>query len=107
VVLELNEVRSLATLAELGSVTLTAEHPHLSTAAIHKQLKAREASWACLYEMYGHRLNWRRPPMFFSRISETCWPITTGLSRRLMSGREWRLRPIRLRSIPGSAIMQQ
>ncbi len=37
VMLELKEVRSLVTLAEPGSLTLTAERLHLSAAAIHKQ----------------------------------------------------------------------
>jgi DNA-binding transcriptional LysR family regulator len=47
----------LVTLAELGSLKLTAERLHLSAAAIHKQLKALEAELGlCLYEKFGHRL---------------------------------------------------
>ncbi len=57
VMLELKEVRSLVTLAELGSLKLTAERLHLSAAAIHKQLKALEAELGvCLYEKFGHGL---------------------------------------------------
>ncbi len=55
--MELKEVRSLVTLAELGSISLTAERLHLSAPAIHKQLKTLEADLGVpVYERVGRRL---------------------------------------------------
>ena len=54
---ELKQIHSLVTLAELGSISLTAQRLHLCPAAIHKQLKALEAELeARLYERIGRRL---------------------------------------------------
>lgn len=54
---ELREMRSLLTLAELGSISLTGEQLHLSAPAIHKQLKILEGELGVrLYEKVGRRL---------------------------------------------------
>jgi DNA-binding transcriptional LysR family regulator len=54
---ELKELRSLVALAELGSISLAAEHLHLSPPAIHKQLKTLERELGVsLYEKLGRRL---------------------------------------------------
>jgi DNA-binding transcriptional LysR family regulator len=54
---ELRELRSLQTLAELGSISLTGEKLHLSAAAIHKQLKILEGELGVrLYEKVGRQL---------------------------------------------------
>ncbi len=55
--MELKELRSLLTLAELGSISLAGEHLHLSAAAIHKQLKILESELGVrLYEKMGRKL---------------------------------------------------
>jgi DNA-binding transcriptional LysR family regulator len=55
--MELRELRSLALLAELGSITGAAERLHLSPAAIHRQLKVLEEELALrLYDKVGRRL---------------------------------------------------
>ncbi len=55
--MEFREIRSLTTLAELGSISLAADRLHLSPAAIHKQLKMLEAELEVrLYEKVGRRL---------------------------------------------------
>ncbi len=55
--MEFRELRSLVSLSELGSISLTAEQLHLSPAAIHKQLKALEKELGVrLYEKVGPRL---------------------------------------------------
>lgn len=55
--MELRELRSLLTLAELGSISLTGEKLHLSAAAIHKQLKVLEGELGVrLYEKVGRQL---------------------------------------------------
>lgn len=55
--MEFRELRSLVTLAELASITLTAEKLCLSPGAIHKQLKALEQELGVrLYERVGRRL---------------------------------------------------
>jgi DNA-binding transcriptional LysR family regulator len=54
---ELKELRSLVALAELGSISLAAEHLHLSPPAIHKQLKTLERELGVtLYEKMGRHL---------------------------------------------------
>lgn len=54
---ELKELRSLVALAELGSISLAAEHLHLSPPAIHKQLKTLERELGVtLYEKVGRQL---------------------------------------------------
>ena len=54
---ELRELRSLVVLAEVGSISLTADRLHLSPAAIHKQLKILEGELGVrLYEKVGRRL---------------------------------------------------
>lgn len=55
--MELRELRSLLSLSETGSISLTAERLHLSAAAIHKQLKLLEGELGVrLYEKVGRRL---------------------------------------------------
>lgn len=55
--MELRELRSLVTLAELGSLAATAAKLHLSPAAIHKQLRALETELGIrLYEKNGRQL---------------------------------------------------
>lgn len=55
--MEMNEIRSLVTLAELGGITPTAAKLHLSVGAIHKQLKVLEGELGVrLYEKTGRRL---------------------------------------------------
>jgi len=55
--MELREVRSLVALAELGSITRTADKLHLSAAAIHKQLKQLESELGVQqYEKRGGQL---------------------------------------------------
>ena len=55
--MDLRELRSFATLAELGSITRAAEKLHLTPPAIHKQLRCLEAELGVrLYEKIGHRL---------------------------------------------------
>jgi len=55
--MELRELRCLVTLAEVGSITRTAEKLHLSAAAIHKQLKVLEDELGLrLYEKVGRQL---------------------------------------------------
>ncbi len=55
--MELRELRSLLSLSETGSISLTGERLHLSAAAIHKQLKLLEAELGVrLYEKVGRRL---------------------------------------------------
>jgi DNA-binding transcriptional LysR family regulator len=56
--MELREVRSLAVLGRLGSITKTAEQVHLSPAAVHKQIKNLERELGVrLYEKAGRRLH--------------------------------------------------
>jgi LysR family transcriptional activator of glutamate synthase operon len=55
--MELRELRCLVTLADMGSITRTAEKLHLSAAAIHKQLKVLEGELGVrLYEKAGRQL---------------------------------------------------
>jgi DNA-binding transcriptional LysR family regulator len=55
--MELRELRSLVALAELGTITLTAQKLNLSPAAIHKQLKSMEAQLGVrLYQRTGRAL---------------------------------------------------
>jgi DNA-binding transcriptional LysR family regulator len=55
--MELRELRSLAALAESGSITITADKLCLSPGAIHKQLKTLERELGVrLYERVGRRL---------------------------------------------------
>jgi DNA-binding transcriptional LysR family regulator len=55
--MDLKELRSLAALAELGTMTAVAEKLHLSPAAIHKQLKVLQAELGVkLYEHAGRSL---------------------------------------------------
>lgn len=55
--MELRALRSLATLADFGSLARTAEKLHLSPAAVHKQLKVLEGELEeRLYEKAGRRL---------------------------------------------------
>jgi DNA-binding transcriptional LysR family regulator len=55
--MEFRELRSLATVANLGSITRAAEKLHLSPPAIHKQLRCLEAELGIrLYEKIGHQL---------------------------------------------------
>lgn len=55
--MELRELKSLVTLAELGSITATAERLHLTAPAIHKHLKLLEAELGVsLYEKTGRSL---------------------------------------------------
>lgn len=55
--MELKPLRSLVTLAELRSITLTARKLHLCPGAIHRQLKVLEEELeARLYEKVGRRL---------------------------------------------------
>jgi DNA-binding transcriptional LysR family regulator len=54
---ELNQLRSLVAISELGSISLAANHLHLSPPAIHKQLKSLESELEVqLYEKVGRRL---------------------------------------------------
>lgn len=60
--MELRELRSLAALAELGSITRIASKLHLSPAAVHKQLKTLESELNVkLYEKVGRRLTLTQP----------------------------------------------
>src|SRR5258708_3156695 len=53
----LRELRSLATVADLGSITRTGEKLHLSPPAIHKQLRSLESELGVrLYDRVGRRL---------------------------------------------------
>jgi DNA-binding transcriptional LysR family regulator len=55
-------MRSLLSLAETGSISLTGEQLHLSAAAIHKQLKILESELGVrLYEKVGGRLQLTQP----------------------------------------------
>ncbi len=55
--MELRELRSLAALSDLGSISLVAQHLHLSPAAIHKQLKTMgDELGVQLYEKVGRNL---------------------------------------------------
>lgn len=55
--MELKELRSLVALSELGSISLVADHIHLSPPAIHKQLKTLEGELGVLlYEKAGKQL---------------------------------------------------
>jgi DNA-binding transcriptional LysR family regulator len=55
--MELRELRSLAVLADTGSITRTAEQLNLSAAAVHKQLKVLENELGVrLYEKSGRQL---------------------------------------------------
>src|SRR5205807_1768623 len=55
--MEIRQLRSLVTLAELGSLAATAEKLHLSAAAIHKQLRALESDVGLrLYEKNGRQI---------------------------------------------------
>lgn len=55
--MELKELRSLLALSELGSISLVADHIHLSPPAIHKQLKTLEGELGVLlYEKVGKQL---------------------------------------------------
>ena len=54
---ELKELRSLVALSELGSISLVADHVHLSPPAVHKQLKTLEGELGVrLYEKAGKQL---------------------------------------------------
>ncbi len=54
---ELKELRSLIALSELGSISLVADHVHLSPPAVHKQLKTLEGELGVLlYEKAGKQL---------------------------------------------------
>lgn len=60
--MELKEVRSLLKVSEVGSISLAAEHLHLSPPAVHKQLKVLEADLGVpLYEKVGRRLQLTAP----------------------------------------------
>jgi DNA-binding transcriptional LysR family regulator len=55
--MDVKELRSLAALADLGSMTAAADKLHLSPAAIHKQLKVLQAELGTkLYEHVGRNL---------------------------------------------------
>jgi DNA-binding transcriptional LysR family regulator len=55
--MELREIRSLVAISKLGSISLAAEHLHLSPPAIHKQLKSLADELGIpLYEKLGQRL---------------------------------------------------
>jgi DNA-binding transcriptional LysR family regulator len=55
--MELKELRSLVALSELGSISVVAQHLHLSSPAIHKQLKTLEGELGVLlYEKVGRKL---------------------------------------------------
>lgn len=71
--MELKELRSLVTLADLGSITMTAEKLHLSPAAIHKQLKVMEGELGVrLYEKMGRGLQ-------LTQAAEILLPYLKGL----------------------------
>lgn len=54
---ELKNLRSLVALSELGSISLVADHIHLSPPAVHKQLKTLEEELGVpLYETVGKHL---------------------------------------------------
>ena len=60
--MELNELRTLVALSELGRLSLAAEHLHLSPPAVHKQLKKLEEELVVpLYEKIGRRLQLTQP----------------------------------------------
>ncbi len=60
--MELRQLRSLVTISELGSISLAAEHLHLSPPAIHKQLKGLEIDLGVpLYEKIGRQLQLTQP----------------------------------------------
>lgn len=60
--MELKELRCLVALSELGSISLVAEHLHLSPPAIHKQLKILEGELGVrMYEKIGRRLLLTQP----------------------------------------------
>lgn len=66
--MELRELRSLLTLAEVGSITKTADKLNLSPAAIHRQLKVLEEELGIqLYEKVGQQLR-------LTRATETLLP---------------------------------
>src|ERR1035437_3157916 len=55
--MELNELRSLIALSELGNISEVAKHLHLSPPAIHKRLKTLEGELGVpLYEKAGKQL---------------------------------------------------
>jgi len=54
---EPNQLGSLEAISELGSISLAADHLHLSPPGIHKQLKTLESELEIqLYEKVGRRL---------------------------------------------------
>src|SRR5260370_7489763 len=60
--MELRQLRSLVTISELGSISLAAQHLHLSPPAIHKQLKGLEIDLGVpLYEKIGRQLQLTQP----------------------------------------------
>jgi DNA-binding transcriptional LysR family regulator len=60
--MEIREIRSFMTLAELGSLTQTAQKLHLSPGAIHKQIKVLESELDVrLYEKMGRRVALTQP----------------------------------------------
>lgn len=55
--MELSQLRGLVAVSELGSISLAADHLHLSPPAVHKQLKMLESELEVqLYEKVGRRL---------------------------------------------------
>ncbi len=55
--MELRQLQSLVSLAQLGSIAKVAENLHLSSAAVHKQLKVLEGELGvCLYTKNGRSL---------------------------------------------------
>ncbi len=69
----LRELRSLATLAELGNITRAAERLHLTPPAVHKQLRSLESELGVrLYEKVGRRLH-------LTQAAEIALPYVTSL----------------------------
>ncbi len=86
--MELRGLRSLVTLAELGSIARCAERLNLSAAAVHKQLKVLEEELEVrLYERIGRRLQ-------LTQAAQVLLPHARGLLAQyettLVAIREWK-----------------
>lgn len=86
--MELRELKSLVTLAELGSITATAERLHLTAPAIHKHLKLLQAELGVtLYEKTGRTLR-------LTQAAEIILPhlknVLAEYEAALLAVREWK-----------------
>jgi DNA-binding transcriptional LysR family regulator len=72
-VVELNQLRSLVAVSELGRISQAADHLHRSPSAIHKQLKLLESELEVqLYEKVGKRLQ-------LTQAAEVLLPFLKGI----------------------------